>query len=180
MGHGWRSRRADSEWLQSSQELGCGSLLQVVQVVAKAELTERPRLWVVTRGAEHVGVESAPVSVSQTPLWGSGRTIAVEHPELGCVCVDLDPAGEVGEVESLLGELLTTEPEGQVAFRGNERHVARLVRAEETKAVARANDGESLQLQIPTRGVLDNLVLQPVKRVVPGAGEVEIRVGPQV
>ena len=31
------------------------------------------------------------VSLAQSPLWGLGRVIAAEHPELSCTRIDLDP-----------------------------------------------------------------------------------------
>src|ERR1700678_631282 len=86
---------------------------------------DMPRLWLVTRGAQAVGV--GDVSVVQAPLLGLGRTIALEHAELRCARLDLDPCSPEGEVEGLLAEMLADEEEEESAWRGGERRVARLV-----------------------------------------------------
>jgi acyl carrier protein len=57
-----------------------------------------------------------------------GKVIALEHPELRCTRVDLDPSAETSSSELLVSELLSSGPEDQVAFRGDERLVARLAR----------------------------------------------------
>ena len=63
-------------------------------------------------------------------MWGLGKTIALEHPELRCVRIDLDPVSESAEVQArnLFEEIGSGSREDQVAFRSQVRHVARLVR----------------------------------------------------
>jgi myxalamid-type polyketide synthase MxaB len=108
-------------------------------------------------------------------LWGLGRTVPLEHPELACVRVDLEPGSE--DAEALGAELGAGDGEDQVAYRGGKRYVARLVRAKGRGAATPSpEDGQALQLQIATRGVLDNLKLVAVNRRGPGKGEVEIQV----
>ena len=121
------------ESLRRAQTLGCGGALHLVQALARAEGAAPPRLWLVTRGAQAVGAAPAPLAVGQAPLWGLGRTIAQEHPTLHCVRVDLDTVGAGTGAPALLRELCTPGPEDQVAFRGEDRYVARLVRAAATE-----------------------------------------------
>ncbi len=124
-------------------------------------------LWLVTRGAQ--AVTNRSLAVSQSPVWGLGKVIALEHPDLHCVCVDLDSAGEADSAGALFSELIAGDGEPQVALRGNTRYVARLARMK-TKAV------QPFELNITSRGVLDNITLQPLTRRQPGPGEVEIEV----
>jgi amino acid adenylation domain-containing protein len=85
------------------------------------------RLWVVTQGAQSVRPGDA-VSVGLAPLWGLGKTIAFELPVLRCTLVDLDPSlPSLSASELLLRELSCADLEDQVALRGNERLVARLL-----------------------------------------------------
>ncbi|WAS99596.1 type I polyketide synthase [Nannocystis poenicansa] len=116
-------------------------------------LASAPRLWLVTRGAQAIeragvklgavgvttegkptrGLEVAPVmgddvAVEQAAQLGLARTAALEHPELRCTCIDLDPARPAGEVQALLAELLGDEPEQEVALRDGNRWVGRVVR----------------------------------------------------
>jgi len=132
------------------------------------------RLWLATRGAQAAGgVATEP---AQATLWGLGKSIDLEHPELRAVCVDLDPApSEADAAIQLLGELLRGD-EAQVALRDGERLVARLARTSVGVQQTAAAEGQPVELVITERGALDNLALRPTVRRPPGPGEVEIRV----
>jgi myxalamid-type polyketide synthase MxaE and MxaD len=112
------------EALEQDQVLGAGSLLHLVQAVARRSPVP---VWVVTRGA-HAVAGPAPCAVSQSAVWGLGRVIALEHPEAWGGLVDLDPDGDPREIDHLLEEVLSGDGEDQVALRGGLRRVARLVR----------------------------------------------------
>jgi NAD(P)-dependent dehydrogenase (short-subunit alcohol dehydrogenase family)/acyl carrier protein len=117
------------ETLQRDQLLGSLSALYLAQALIQRGQRDMPRLWLVTRGAQAAGASLAPVAVSQAPLWGFGRVLAAEHPELSCTRVDLDPARAPGEVSLLLRELDTAHEEDQIALRASGRYAARLVRS---------------------------------------------------
>jgi acyl carrier protein len=57
-----------------------------------------------------------------------GKVIALEHPELNCVRVDLDPEVD-SNAQALFEEINSKTPEDQIAFRDNVRYVARLARS---------------------------------------------------
>ncbi|WP_437760870.1 SDR family NAD(P)-dependent oxidoreductase [Sorangium sp. So ce1389] len=115
--------------LRRAQELGCASVLHLVQALGQLPAVEgrHPRLWLVTRGTQAAGAQRAAVGILGASLWGLGRTIALELPALQCSLVDLDAEG--GGVEMLSRELLADSEENQVALRGGQRYVARLARA---------------------------------------------------
>ncbi|MDY7232540.1 type I polyketide synthase [Hyalangium rubrum] len=118
--------------LEEAQALGPAKLVSLVQALSKGRKSESPRLWVVTRGAQPVSGEEAVADVpgiAQSPLWGLGKTLGLEHPEFWGGLIDLDPAGSEDEVDQVLEELLASDGEDQVAFRGELRHVARLARS---------------------------------------------------
>ena len=190
----------NSQDLQQANQLGCRSTLYLVQKLI--EISPAPRLWLVTRGAQAVG--DAPkgelTGVTQAALWGMGKVIALEHPELNCVRVDLDPGAtennDIKDAQILWEEIQSETEEGQVAWRERTRYVARLTRAKqpleaapeaadallsepERRAVpARLLEPERLsyQLAIRSRGTLEHLVRKPIRRREPRVGEVEIRV----
>ncbi len=108
--------------LDAAQTRGYGPALHAVQALASAGWRDPPRLWLVTRGL-HAMVPGAAVDATQAPLWGLGRCIAHEHPELRCKRVDL---GDDADVPALIHELLADDREEEVALRGPLRHVARL------------------------------------------------------
>jgi len=111
--------------LQAAQLRGCGSALHLVQALVAHGFAESPRLWLATSGAQPVA--DAEVDVGQAPLWGLGRAIALEHPELQCVRLDLDPgAAAEASVAALLTEVWTPGEEDQIVWRGGERCVLRL------------------------------------------------------
>ncbi len=114
--------------LDAAQTRGAVGVLSLVQALGAQRWTEPPRLWIATRGAQVLGTGSTPASIGQAPIWGLTRGIALEHPELRCVRVDLDPEPQAEEAQALLEEVRFEEFEDQVAFRGAERHVLRLVR----------------------------------------------------
>ena len=87
-----------------------------------------PRLWLVTRGSQPAGL-AAPLAVVQAPLWGLAKVVTLEHPELACTCVDLDPTdGTDAAAARLLAELISDDGEDRVAIRSEGRLVSRLVR----------------------------------------------------
>src|SRR6185295_8732396 len=106
----------------------CGGALRLVQAIAHAQWPQAPRLWLVTRGAQAVADSSSPINPVHAALWGLGSTLAVEHPELACVRLDLDAGGDEREVRALAAELQSPDDDVQVAYRGGTRHVARLAR----------------------------------------------------
>jgi acyl transferase domain-containing protein/acyl carrier protein len=113
--------------LDDTQISDCGSVLHLVQALVKAELSQSHRLWLVTKGTQAVEPSSAPLRISQAALWGMGKVIALEHSELSCVRLDLDPAEDVN-LQDLLKELLYPDKEEEIALRQGIRKVSRLVR----------------------------------------------------
>jgi phthiocerol/phenolphthiocerol synthesis type-I polyketide synthase D len=138
--------QASRESLEAEQRLGSGSALSLMQALVSRG--GGGRLWLVTRGAQAVAGESAGLAVSQSPLWGLGRTCAMEHPEIWGGLVDLDPAEPAAEsARGLLEVVRGAGGEDQNALRSGRRHVARLARldrlAREETAELRVNPGAS-------------------------------------
>src|SRR6185436_9202464 len=57
-----------------------------------------------------------------------GKVIQMEHPELRCTLVDLDPGRGKEQIDDLMSELNSQTTETQVTWREGERRVARLSR----------------------------------------------------
>lgn len=151
------------------------STLYLVQALIETDSQQPPRLWLITRGAQPVGVDLPRLALYQAPVWGLGAVIAREHPEFNCVRVDLDP-GEDQHGKHVYEMLQSTGLEDRLAWRGGIRHVARL---EPRTHVGEANiirPNQHVQLTTTGAGSLDNLVLSPLTRRQPGPDEVEIRV----
>ncbi|MBW4630464.1 MAG: type I polyketide synthase [Iphinoe sp. HA4291-MV1] len=118
--------------LEVASQTGCGGVLSLVQSLISKEFSPPPTLWLVTKGAQRVGVESTLVGVAQSPVWGLGKVITNEHPEFNCTLVDLDPV-ENNNAQSLFAEICSPKPtsgETHIAFRNGQRYVDRLVRSD--------------------------------------------------
>jgi acyl transferase domain-containing protein/trans-aconitate methyltransferase len=125
--------------LEAEQTLVCGSVLHLVQALADGGswANAYPRLWLVTRGAQLVGTW-ANIAVVQASLWGLGRVLRQEHPELWGGLVDLDPECSAQDASCLLwGELKCPDGEDQIAYRLGQRYVARLIRLREAAGQTR-------------------------------------------
>jgi acyl transferase domain-containing protein/acyl carrier protein len=160
------------ESLEEARTLGCTGALHLTQALAR--LVAAPRLWLVTR--ETQPVEDKPVSVEQAPLWGLGKVISMEHPELGCTRVDL---GGSEEARSLFRELWAEDGEDQISLRDGGRYVPRVVRCSPDAVEERqriVSTDEPFSLEVTTPGILDEMTLRETDRREPGPGEVEIRV----
>jgi natural product biosynthesis luciferase-like monooxygenase protein len=128
----------NSTRLLADQVLGVQSALSLIQ--ALVEESQQTRLWLITQGTQPVEATDTDLAVSQAPIWGLGKTCALEHPEIWGGLIDLDPG-----TGSALGPLLdpSTPPtptglilrvlqgdwrEDQIALRGTNAYVARVVR----------------------------------------------------
>jgi NAD(P)-dependent dehydrogenase (short-subunit alcohol dehydrogenase family)/acyl carrier protein len=112
--------------LDVANTTGCETLLHLIQCLSRAEAKCSPRLWLVTAGAHRIVDEDRSEGIAQSPLWGMGRVISNEHPELRCVRIDLSTAISKDEIHSLTEEFCGDSNEEEVAFRGATRYVARL------------------------------------------------------
>jgi hypothetical protein len=107
-------------------QVSCERTLKLVQQLIGAN--HPTRLWLITRGAVAVDGQQPvpPLALAHAPLWGLGKVLALEHPELWGGLLDLCPQSESAVAESIFAELLDSQGEDQLALRAGERFVARL------------------------------------------------------
>ena len=159
----WRAIRAVPDFAAARRD-GWGAALDLVHALTTSGKAKPPRLWLVTRGA-HAAGEASPLALAQSPIWGLGRVIAAEHPELGCTRIDLDPAVAATRPTNWRKRSGRDNHEDQVAYRGGERLVARLRRLDHVEAGSlQVPRGRPYRLEITSRGQLDNVALQPANR----------------
>ena len=123
----------------------CVAALHLVQVLSALGDPRKPRLFMVTRGAFELGIQAQPAAPAQASVWGLGRVVMNEHPDLRCALIDIDPDQELNSLPHLAAELLTDTPEEEIALRGMERHVHRLDRVDIGAGVA-----EDAAVRLPT------------------------------
>ena len=149
------------------------NLLHLVQTLA-ATSGAMPYLTIVTQGS--VDGLSSP---EQASVWGLGRVVELEYPALHCRRIDLDPAMDLEQQVKILHDELQTEQSSEtVAYRQNQRRVARLAQAgPDTETASSLHPpSEPFQLTLASKGTPDSLQIVPLTRQQPGPGEVEIQV----
>jgi amino acid adenylation domain-containing protein len=155
----------------------CADVLHLVQALARRGAVCEGGLWLCTRGSQAVTASEGVMALGGAALWGLGRVIASEYPNLRCGLLDLDPDGArdaVRTAEELAAELCSEAAPSQRALRGGRRFVPRLVRLGQAE---RLRPPESdYQLRIPRRGSLQELRLDPAAVPAPGPGQVQVRV----
>lgn len=168
----------DDVQLVDATQGGCGTALHLVQAMLQANITPNS-LWLVTRDAQAATAIDPVSGVHQAGLWGMGKVITLEYPELNARLVDLDGALDlVTQAAHLHGQITATaadsQPENQIALRRDGRYVTRLARHQSPQELLMPDS--PYRLEISERGTLDNLQLRPVERQRPAVHEVEIEV----
>ena len=120
-GHG--AQATTGEMAEDVRRSGA-SALALVQAVADSDMTPEKGVWFVTRGAQVLERERGGELAGAT-LWGFGKAVAREAAHLQPRMIDLDP-GEMAP--DLVNELLYPDSENHIAYRGDTRRVARLIR----------------------------------------------------
>ncbi len=179
--HAWSTNRVRSldepaSALADAALTGAVSAMDLARAIVSAGVPAR--LWLLTQGAQEVGPGDRALDPAQAVMFGLARTLFVEHPELRCVCIDLDPDAPEGDCEQLLTELAESGAEGQVAFRRGHRMVARLLRARPAASPSSVDAPEhaAWRMKPAVAGSLDRFERVALERRRPGPGEVEIEV----
>ncbi|WP_268246757.1 type I polyketide synthase [Amycolatopsis oliviviridis] len=135
------SRAAEGERLEDSTERTTWSLIRTAQRIAELQATSKgkvatQRIWAITSGVRQ-GTDER--SVAHGPLWGVGRIIAGEHPELwgGTIDVEHCTASDLGSrlIEVFRGP---AGDEDVISLTGEGAEVARL------SQITRSADGSPL------------------------------------
>jgi acyl transferase domain-containing protein len=114
-------------------EQGPGSAILLLQALL-TQKAQDSRLWLATRKAQAAEKPPSSSGLLQSPLWGLGKTLALEHPENWGGLVDLDDDGPYSGAAALADEICSRSTEDHVAFRAGRRLVARVERAPPTIA----------------------------------------------
>ncbi len=147
------------------------SLVRVITIAQLAAATrERARLWIVTDDAQQASLTQ---SHEDSALWGLGRTVANEMPQLDCCLVDLSSKLSTAEAaRSLATELASPDGEREILLTPTGRHVLRLRRGLPTASLQKG----PVRLTVKNPGRLDSLQWEALPVRVPGPDEVAIAV----
>lgn len=103
------------------------SALALVQSMVDSNLVPENGVWFITRGAQVLERETQGALAGAT-LWGFGKAVAREAAHLNPRMIDLDPTLDE-QAFDLVEELMYPDVENHIAWRGESRQVARLVRS---------------------------------------------------
>lgn len=95
--------------------------LHLVQALTQSGAHE-PGLWLVTRNTQMAAGDTDPYTAT---LWGFGRTLMLEHPQVKTRLLDLDTSSE-DDSKHILTAIDQTQNEPQVSIADGKRHVARI------------------------------------------------------
>ena len=121
-------------------------------VAAMTVTSQPPRLFLLTRNAQPVG-EGDRANPAHAVLWGLGRTLALEHPEIWGGVIDVDESVPAGlAARYVVDEAHSGDGEDQVVYRAGIRRVPRLQRGYPPPASSVELDKDGSHLVIGATG----------------------------
>jgi phthiocerol/phenolphthiocerol synthesis type-I polyketide synthase B len=135
-----------------------------------SSMASPPRLFIVTRNAQPV-MEGDRANPTHAVLWGLGRTLALEHPEIWGGLIDVeDSMPAVLTARHVLDEARAGDGEEQVVYRAGARHVPRLERRAPVHAPAAVLGQDTSHLVIGATGRIGPQLIQQLADM--GAGTI--------
>jgi myxalamid-type polyketide synthase MxaB len=145
--------------------------LKLSQALVSCGEDRAPRFWIVTQGGQGPKL----TNVAHAALWGFARSIALEHPQMRTIRIDLDSASDF-DAQQLLQTMNAAGDEDELVVRGGRISVPRLRRKKPPVPSDKSPAEANLQLTLVQPGTIDGLQLLPALRREPGESEVEIEV----
>jgi phthiocerol/phenolphthiocerol synthesis type-I polyketide synthase B len=123
------------------------------------------RLFILTRNAQPV-TDGDQANPAHALLWGLGRTVALEHPEIWGGIIDLDESvPPVLAAPRILAEATSSDGEDQIVYRGAVRHVPRLQRQTPTPRPGMVLDPDGSHLVIGASGKIGPHLIEQLARM---------------
>ena len=123
------------------------------------------RLFIVTRNAQPV-VDGDRANPAHAALWGLGRSIALEHPQIWGGLIDLDESvPAVLAARWVLAEASRNDGEDQVVYRGGVGHVPRLRRLVPRWSAGVVLDADSSHMVIGASGKIGPHLIEQLTRM---------------
>lgn len=177
------------EGILRSQQTGTKFLPALVQAITHAGWQRPPRLWLLTHGIQNLPGDPPSARLAGSTVWGMGRAVAREHPELNPSLIDLSALQDgdkpqADELDAVIRLMLhehddSSATEDCVAFRGRRGFSARFVRCSMPGTEDRVRPlaaGEAWRVETAQPRGFDQLQLRAVSARPPQPGEVVIEV----
>ena len=76
--------------IEKLSDNGCEQVLNIIQTISGMKFSNPPKLFIMTNNVQAVTGKEDLFGLSASPLWGMGKVISLEHPELKCRLIDTD------------------------------------------------------------------------------------------
>lgn len=169
--------------IMHAQLTGAKFIPPLVQAITRAGWSNPPHLWMLTQGTQNLPDTPPSAALAGSTVWGMGRAVAREHPELQPSLIDLSPrctGPQADEIESLVRLVLDEHAkEDCLAFRGKLGFAARLLPSpppasgDQSRLLA---GGEQFRVEAALPRGLNQLQLRVMQEAAPQAGEVAIEI----
>ena len=170
-GHGTEAATAE---MAADTQRATASALALAQGLADADAEPTKGVWFLTRGAQVLERERDG-QLAGAALWGFGKVLAREAPQLQPRMLDLDPADAASPAD-IVNELMYPDDETHIAFRAGRRQAARMVRAADgTKRLPLPEDA-AWRLAPDNSGAIEDLRVEPLSVLPLEADEIRVAV----
>ncbi|MGZ9233887.1 MAG: type I polyketide synthase [Anaerolineales bacterium] len=128
-------------------DTACVNALRSAQALIDYKGTGLPKLWLITQNVQEVDREMISSTViSQSLLWGLGRTLSLEQPLIWGGLIDLDSGPLAQSAESIASQVIDADGEDQVAVRDGKRFGLRLKQIEKPSSSSMSLSAEGAYL----------------------------------
>ncbi len=108
-------------------ELPDTKIINMVKSIFAKTWKRMPTISIITQRCQSIDEKDSPVLSRQATLWGLGRTLQQEHPELHCKLIDLDETSKDTMIEGLIS-LCLFAGKNQFVIRDNKIYYPELIR----------------------------------------------------
>ena len=143
-------------------------------LLALEQLKRKPQLSLVTQGAATFApTEAGAFCPANSPVWGLGRVIMNEYPDLKCRCIDLQGSeGFAVFAKPLILEILHSDGESEVVLSPDTRKVMRLEKLQQSTNIE-SDQAAALDFKVP--GSFKNLYWKALPETDLKPDEIEIQ-----
>ena len=114
----------EKNWETEENFSDCASVIYIVQFLSRRNVAAK--LWLLTRGAQQPAKDDPDIDPLSAMLWGFGKVIGLEHPDLFGGLIDLPFKFEIPVVDRLMAEITRPQDENLLIIRGEDCYVPRL------------------------------------------------------
>ncbi len=166
---GLQDKALASAEFMALQDRRCVDMVRLVQQIDRSGV--QAHLWLITANALRSNQGILP---EQAPLWGVGRVLANEHPDLPCTLIDLQNISNIQyAAQQLVQECLHNEGEDEVLLSAAGRQVLRLQQTQLT-TVQQETQPPAVCLDFTSPGPLKHLYWRALPEQALQADEIEI------